>query len=78
MSNTLPTVPQIVSMSTVAFMLDPDETSNRLNCALTMMLACIGFQYVLVRIQIIPPHTPISSFLNCLNLLLDLLKEYQF
>ena len=34
----------IVSCSCVAFLLDTDQTSDRLNCALTMMLACIGFQ----------------------------------
>ena len=51
----------IVCMSTAAFGLEPKETADRMNCALTMMLACIGFQYVLSTFL---PKQPHSTFLD--------------
>ena len=45
----------------VAFCLGPDDTSNRLDCVHTMLLACIGFQYVL---QSFLPPQPQQSFLD--------------
>ena len=51
----------IVSMSTVAFMLEPDQTDSRIDCALTMMLACIGFQYVLSGFLPKQPHSTMAD-----------------
>jgi hypothetical protein len=51
--------PQVAT--NVAFCLSPGDTADRLACVHTMLLACIGFQYVL---QSFLPPQPQQSFLD--------------